>query len=155
MSNRRLSPPHRGVENIVNCLRLSPRIASSGQPEEDQFRHIARAGYHLVVNLAMPDSDHAIPEEGHIVAALGMDYVHIPVPFDAPTPDHLRRFLGVMRAYPAENLWIHCVVNYRASAFLYHYWRRDLGASEEEARSVLHPAWEPDPVWTRFMTTTE
>jgi hypothetical protein len=37
-----------------------------------------------VINLAMPNSENAIPEEGYIVTARSMTYVHIPVPFDAP-----------------------------------------------------------------------
>ncbi|MCG8485969.1 MAG: phosphatase, partial [Chromatiales bacterium] len=72
------------IENITNYIRISDRIASSGQPEEQQFKDIAQAGFQVVINLAMPNSDNAIPEEGYIVTARKMSYVHIPVPFDAP-----------------------------------------------------------------------
>ena len=45
---------------IHNQYQLTANIASSGQPREDQFKAIAEAGYDIVINLAMPDSDHAM-----------------------------------------------------------------------------------------------
>jgi len=77
------------IEAITNYIQISDRLASSGQPEEHQFRYIAKAKYRMIINLAMPNSENAIPEEGYIVAALKMTYVHIPVPFEAPNVDHL------------------------------------------------------------------
>lgn len=139
------------IREITNRLQPSPSIASSGQPLAGQFGAIAAADYDVVINLAMPDSDGAIPDEGRIVTACGMSYVHIPVPFEAPGGDHLRRFLGVMTAFRDDRRWVHCVVNYRASAFLYLYWRRVLKATPEQARAVLLPSWEPDDVWRAFM----
>ncbi len=140
-----------GIDTITNYLALPGGIASSGQPEEHQFRFIAEQGYGVVINLAMPNSENAIPEEGYIVTARSMRYAHIPVPFDAPGEDHLAEFLSVMKAFSGHRRWVHCVVNYRASAFLYHYWRRVLGAGPEEAARVMLPGWKPDPVWQRFL----
>ena len=84
---------------IHNQYQLTANIASSGQPREDQFKAIAEAGYDIVINLAMPDSDHAIANEGSIVTSLGMTYIHIPVPFDAPSEDHYTAFSDVMTAF--------------------------------------------------------
>lgn len=139
------------IKEITNYIQVSERIASSGQPEGHQFRDIAQAGYQVVINLAMPDSANAIPDEGHIVTARKMSYVHIPVPFDAPDIEHLRLFFGVMIGLPDKKIWIHCVVNKRVSAFLYQYERLILGKPPEEAARVMLPAWEPDDVWQRFM----
>lgn len=140
-----------GIEQIINYIRVSDRIASSGQPDEHQFRYIADAGYQVVLNLAMPNSDNALPEEGNIVTSQRMTYVHIPVPFDAPGADHLTTFLRAMDAFSDKQLWIHCVVNYRVSAFLYQYMRLVQGATQEEARTVMLPTWQPNTVWQRFM----
>lgn len=143
------------VEQITNYLRISDRIASSGQPEEHQFKSIAASGYRVVINLAMPNSDNAIPEEGYEVSARNMTYVHIPVPFDDPQPGHLRQFLGIMTAFSDRKVWVHCVVvNYRASAFLYQYQRLVLGMDEAGAKSAIHPSWQPDGVLCRFMNLT-
>jgi protein tyrosine phosphatase (PTP) superfamily phosphohydrolase (DUF442 family) len=141
-----------GIEEIINYIRVSDRIASSGQPDEHQFRDIADAGYQVVLNLAMPNSDNAIPEEGNIVSAHEMVYVHIPVPFDSPNIDHLRMFIRVMNAFSDQRIWIHCVVNHRVSAFLYQYLRLVQGVTQAEAREVMLPTWKPDKVWQDFMT---
>jgi protein tyrosine phosphatase (PTP) superfamily phosphohydrolase (DUF442 family) len=139
------------LREITNYLQVSERIASSGQPEEEQFRDIAKSGYGVVINLAMPNSTNAIPEEGNIVSALKMAYLHIPVPFEAPEASHLRAFIGSMQVFSDRKIWVHCVVNYRVSAFLYQYWRLALGAAPEEARKVMLPSWEPNEVWRKFM----
>ncbi len=139
------------IEDITNYIQVSDRIASSGQPNDHQFKNIADAKYQVVINLAMPNSDNAIPEEGNIVTAHKMAYVHIPVPFDAPNVDHLRKFIKVMAAFSDEKVWAHCVVNYRVSAFLYQYQRLVHGATPEQARKVMLPSWQPNDVWQRFM----
>ena len=138
------------VENIINYLWVSDRISSSGQPDEDGFRSIAAAGFGAVINLAMPDSENAIPEEGSIVTELGMAYHHIPVPFDAPKANHLKQFFGLMESLQDENVWVHCVMNYRVSAFLYLY-RRWKGMPHDEARIAVLADWEPNATWRAFM----
>jgi protein tyrosine phosphatase (PTP) superfamily phosphohydrolase (DUF442 family) len=141
------------MTDIRNFIQMTEAIGTSGQPTVEQFDEIAKAGYSSVVNLAMPDSDDAIADEGNIVTSLGMKYVHIPVPFDNPTKEHLREFMRVMRAMDGEKVWVHCVVNARVSAFMYHYLRMDKGQDDNAAKNQLLRRWEPrmDAVWTKFM----
>lgn len=138
------------IQTITNYIRVSDRLSSSGQPDAGGFRCIAAAGFAAVINLAMPDSDKAIPEEGGIVTALGMVYHHIPVPFDEPKISHLTQFFELMDSLQNEKVWVHCVLNYRVSAFLYLY-RRWKGMSEDEARIAVLPDWEPNATWRKFM----
>jgi len=111
------------IKAITNYIQASDQLASSGQPDKHQFRYIAKAKYQLIVNLAMPNSENTIPEEGYIVAALKIVYVHIPVPFETPNVDHLKAFIRVMTAFSDHRVWVHCALNYRVSAFLYQYKR--------------------------------
>ena len=67
------------IEDIYNFLKLSNSIATSGQPNEEQFVAIKEAGYQVVVNLALPESTNALPDEQKVVEAQGMQYIHIPV----------------------------------------------------------------------------
>lgn len=136
-------------------MQVSPLIASSGQPEKGQFSFIAEAGYQAVINLAMPDSNGAISNEGDIVESLGMCYVHIPVPFDSPTVDHLKIFFQHLQLFSKQKLWVHCVLNYRVSGFLYLYKKLVKGEAEEEARKVMWPSWRPDNTWKEFLRTSE
>lgn len=140
------------LEQIRNYVQLTPEIGTSGQPTPDQFGFIADAGYRAVINLALPDSDHALVNEGNIVTALKMAYVHIPVPFDQPTPEHLKLFIQMMDALENGKVWVHCVANYRVSAFLYHYLRLRKGYSQSAARSPMFEQWHPDSVWSAFLS---
>lgn len=141
------------LEDITNYVLLAADIGTSGQPTREQFRAIADAGYDAVINLALPTSDHAIPEEGAIVSGLGMSYVHIPVQFDNPTIEDLRRFVGIMQALDGHKVWVHCVVNARVSAFLYHYLRHVRCVDERAARSPVLERWTPrmDETWRQFL----
>lgn len=139
------------IEGITNYKSVTENLASSGQPDDMQFKEIAAAGYEVVINLAMPNSDNAIPEEGYIVTARKMVYVHLPVPFEAPTVEHLRSFFALMAAFEGKKCWLHCAVNYRVSAFLYQYFRLVRNVNAEEAKKVIIAAWNPDQVWRDFM----
>ncbi len=145
------------MTEIRNFVQMSEAIGTSGQPTVKQFDEIAQAGYSAVVNLAMHDSDDAIADEGNIVTSLGMKYIHIPVPFDAPSKEHLRSFIRAMRAMDGNKVWVHCVVNARVSAFMYHYLRIDKGYDDNAARNQLLRRWEPkmDVVWTKFLQLRE
>ena len=90
------------MEDIKNYIQMLPNIATSGQPTEEQFKKISQAGYRAVVNLAMPDHRDSINNEGQLVTELGMDYFHIPVPFDNPKNEHVRIFCKIMDALKGE-----------------------------------------------------
>lgn len=145
------------LEDITNFVQLRPDLGTSGQPTREQFDAIARAGYRLVINLALPDSDHAIPEEGAIVTAHGMGFTHIPVKFDDPTEADFEAFAGVMDAFSGQPVWVHCVVNARVSAFCYRYLTERRGESDADSRSPILKRWLPqmDEVWRRFLRFDE
>jgi len=134
-------------------FQITEKVGTSGQPTADQFADIAAAGYNTVINLAMYNSDRAISEEGNIVAEQGMTYIHLPVPFDNPTVDHLKRFIGIMSALEDDKVWVHCVVNKRVSAFMYHYLTKVKGIDEQRATSPILREWVPfmEDVWRKFM----
>ena len=83
---------------LLNQHVFSETIGSSGQPSEAQFSELAESGYQVIINLAMHDSDEAIANEGALVAALAMTYIHMPVPFDAPSDEHFSTFAAMMNA---------------------------------------------------------
>jgi len=139
------------LTSIRNFVAINERIGTAGQPTREQFPLIADAGYEAVINLAMPDHCEAIHDEGAIITGLGMAYFHLPVPFDAPTPEQVHRFCNIMDELANKKAFIHCIMNYRVSAFLYLYLKHRLGYSEAEARSPIFDRWQPDPVWQALL----
>ena len=109
------------MNDVINFFQITDTIGTGGQPSVSQLYDIAQNGYDVVINLATHNSENAIENEGSIVASLGMTYIHIPVPFEAPTPEHLRKFFGFMNGLSEEKVFVHCAVNARVSAFVFKY----------------------------------
>lgn len=141
------------VEDIINFFPATDKIGTGGQPTPGQLADVAAAGYTTVINLAMHDSDNALRDEGSVVASLGMDYVHIPVPFEAPSAAHLSRFMRIMQACDGDKVFVHCAINARVSAFVHQYLTLAKGVSSREATSPVLRYWRPnmDPAWRSIM----
>ena len=74
------------ISDIHNYRQAAPDIATSGQPGEDQLAAIAAPGCDVVINLALHDDlRYSLKDEASSVQALGIEYIHIPVQFGAPT----------------------------------------------------------------------
>lgn len=110
-----------GLTNIQGFLALSSQVGTAGQPTAAQFIDIKGGGYQTVINLALVNSTNAIPEEGEIVAQLGMEYIHIPVDWQIPTLEDLTHFFEVMDQRAETKVFVHCAKNMRVSAFMYLY----------------------------------
>lgn len=141
------------MEQLLNFCQLTENVGTAGQPTKEQLRTIADQGYANVVNLAMHDSDNAIKDEGNLVAAMGMSYFHLPVPFDKPTAEHVKKFIGLMNLLNGEKVFVHCAVNARVSAFMYKYLTLERGMTTEMSTSPLLKQWLPkmDDAWKSIM----
>jgi protein tyrosine phosphatase (PTP) superfamily phosphohydrolase (DUF442 family) len=138
------------IEDISNFLWLSDRIATAGQPTIEQYATIAVAGYQIVINLALKDSPNAVVNEAQIVEDLGLEYVHIPVEWDAPTLADFQIFVNRLDLHLAQNIFIHCAANKRVSVFTYLY-RIQRGIDESTAAQDLAKIWTPNRVWQDFI----
>ena len=138
------------IDGIFNFRRLDDRITTSGQPSEEQVSALAADGVTTVINLGLHDHERALPDEAASVAAAGMRYVHIPVPFDAPGEDHYAAFTQAMAAADGEKVHVHCIMNMRVTAF-FDRWLRDQGKGDAEARRLMDSVWQPGGAWARFI----
>lgn len=125
------------MKTIKNFFQITNTVATSGQPTKQQFELIQQAGYQHIINFSMPDSDNALVNEGSIVSALSMNYFHIPVPWNFPTLQHLKKFSRLMQPLEEEKVWVHCALNMRASAFMFQYLTQIKGLSSEKAKSPI------------------
>jgi protein tyrosine phosphatase (PTP) superfamily phosphohydrolase (DUF442 family) len=140
------------LQAIKNYRYVDAGLSTSGQPSADQLRAIAQAGFTVVINLALHDDPrYSLVDEPGTVRALGMDYVHIPVQFDAPTQNDLIAFFDAMKVHAERKLWLHCAANIRVSAFLGLYRIIVLGWEREKAFELMHGLWEPNETWASFI----
>jgi len=135
------------LEAITNYLRIEGGPGTAGQPTAPQFADIARAGYQVVINLAMPDSDDALGNEQEIVEAEGMSYVPIPVVWENPRVRDMERFSFVMNENEGREVFVHCAMNMRVSAFVYLYRVIRLGVPKKVALADMHRIWQPNATW--------
>jgi len=139
------------LDEIKNFVAVSDRLGTAGQPSEAQLRDVAAEGFDVVVNLGLLDPRYCLADEAGTVASLGLTYHHIPVDFNAPQADDLRRFLDVMDASAAKRVFVHCAANYRVSSFVALYGQARLGWSADQGDAHIRRVWEPSETWVRFI----
>lgn len=138
-------------EDIYNWHRLDERITTSGQPTEPQLADIQALGIRHVVNLALHTHEKALPDEAASLGRLGITYTHIPVDFQNPTDQDFAKFCAVMDELNDVPVHVHCIANYRVSAFFYRYRRDVLGWDDAAARAPMDAIWHPEGVWADFI----
>lgn len=148
-------------EDIRNFRRLDPRTTTSGRLRDEDLEGLAAIGVGHVVNLALDSHPEALADESAKLAALGISYTHIPVPFDAPTDAHYAAFVAALDASADRSVHVHCIMNYRVSAFFYRYHRERLQMPEIRARALMESVWSPDKSelpearpWAKFISRT-
>jgi protein tyrosine phosphatase (PTP) superfamily phosphohydrolase (DUF442 family) len=139
------------LTDLYHYRRISPEIATSGQPTVEQFYRIAEQGIQVVINLGLTDADYALPDERELAQSLGLTYVHIPVQWQNPTVDNFQDFLGCMRRYEGQPRLVHCAANFRVSCFMALYHIVHDQWTFEEAMEDLNVVWSPNVVWQEFM----
>jgi len=128
-------------DSIRNWQRRSGTLTTSGRLEPGDPARLAAIGVRHVVNLALDDHPEALSDEAALLAAQGISYTHIPVPFDAPTMEHAAQLKAALKEADGP-VHVHCIMNYRVSAFLYLLERED-GAPEDEAHARMAEIWDP------------
>ena len=144
-------------DDIRAWQRLSERVTTSGRLQEPDPARLAAIGVRHVINLAMPDHPEALTGADAAFAAQGVGYTHIPVPFGAPEEAHYRAFVEAFEAAEGP-VHVHCIANWRVSAFFYRYHRDACGMPEAEARALMERQWSPAkhdhpdaPTWAAFI----
>ena len=137
--------------------RVSARLTTSGRLQPEDPARLAAIGVTHVINLALADHPEGLPDAAARFAAEGIGYTHIPVPFAAPEEAHYDAFVAALEATPGP-VHVHCIMNWRVSAFLYRWHRDACGMAEPEARALMERQWSPEseqhpdaPAWAAFI----
>jgi uncharacterized protein (TIGR01244 family) len=143
-------------DDIRAWQRLSERVTTSGRLQDGDPARLADIGVRHVINLHMPGHPEALPDADTAFAAQGIAYTHIPVPFATPGDEHYAAFVDALEAADGP-VHVHCIMNWRVSAFFYRY-HRACGMAEAEARALMERQWSPEtnthedaPAWAAFI----
>ncbi|MEL7453992.1 MAG: sulfur transferase domain-containing protein, partial [Pseudomonadota bacterium] len=127
--------------DIRNWQRRPDGITTSGKLEPHDPARLAAIGVKHVVNLALDDHPEALSDEAERLAQVGIAYTHIPVPFDTPNIGHVHALGDAVKASDRA-VHVHCIANYRVTAFFYLL-DREAGIPEAEARARMAEIWDP------------
>ncbi|HEY7105872.1 MAG TPA: protein tyrosine phosphatase family protein [Acidimicrobiia bacterium] len=141
------------IEDSYNFRRIHEGLTTSGFVSVPQLHALPSEGYDAVINLLPESNERAVPEEARIVRDQGLDYVYIPVDFEAPTHADLEAFVDALDARSGQKVHVHCAANYRVSVFYSLYALRHRLCTEDEADELVHNVWNPadHPAWTAFI----
>lgn len=134
----------------VNYVVASERLHTAGQPNKMQLSSIMDLGFDLVINLATPTSQNAVPIEGQLIAAAGVSYLNIPVDWTDPTYADFELFSSVLNHSGDRQVLIHCALNFRASMFTFLYRVVHEQILAEEAFKAVAQVWDPEEHWVEF-----
>jgi len=138
-------------DTITNYREYSSVYASAGQPTEAQLKTLQENDFERVIYLAYSDHESSLTGEDRIVKNLGMEYVHVPVEWEAPTKTDFYMFVAIMEQAPQKKTLLHCQVNFRASAFsfLYRVIYRDTPL--DDAKEDMNSVWAPNETWRKLI----
>ena len=144
------------LTTVLNYHGISDRLTTAGQIEYDQDPQLSEEGYEVVINLATANPERNAMEGFHVTSS-GMTYIQIPVEFATPQLSDVKLFFDVMEANQDRKLFVHCIANFRASAFVYMYRTLVEGVPEEEARADMDAVWDPSeqPRWAAWADLIE
>lgn len=138
------------MESILNYIKVNDTISTSGQPTKKQIKTIAENGFDVVINLAMHNKG-ALQEEDKIVSKNRMMYIHLPITWKNPEMDRFELFLRLLKTLQDEKkkVFIHCIMNYRASAFIFQY--KKLVLKQADVKLIAPKEFKPNKAWKKIM----
>ncbi|MEM9715081.1 MAG: protein tyrosine phosphatase family protein [Pseudomonadota bacterium] len=140
------------LPHILNFRRLDDRITLSGQPTEEQLAELAKTGVTHIINLGPHTNNGALPDEPGAVSNLGMEYIYIPVDFEAPTDDDFDQFCSALENLLTQRIHVHCIYNARVTAFFYRYAKSGLSPLDTAAAfDMMDGIWRPGDDWAKFI----
>ncbi len=139
--------------DIYRFLQIDERLATAGQPTEEQIRSAAAEGFEAVINLAPAEPVRTLANEAGVVKQAGMAYYHIPVEWENPLVSDFVAFEKIFQQVEGKKTLIHCVANLRVSAFYSLYALKHLDWTEEQAAQFRLRMWQgkDNPIWDEFI----
>lgn len=141
------------MNKIINYIKINKNIHTSGQPTALEFEEVKNQGIDTIINLVAHNSEGKLENEDEIISSLNMNYFHIPVDFENPSYENLKDFISLLSSQEYKNVLIHCILNYRVSAFMYVFHKYVLKTPFDEIDLSIFKKWQPSDKWQKLMKT--
>jgi protein tyrosine phosphatase (PTP) superfamily phosphohydrolase (DUF442 family) len=134
----------------MNYHRIDGQLLTGGHLVDDGAATLKAEGVTIVIDLR----DEPPPGEEDRLAALGIEWVNVPVVWSDPKAEDFAQFSKVMQSHQDQHVLVQCAANYRASAFTYLYRVVVENVDEKLAAQDLHAVWRPEDEneqWKRYI----
>jgi protein tyrosine phosphatase (PTP) superfamily phosphohydrolase (DUF442 family) len=123
------------ISGVPNCGEPLPWLVTAGQPTEAQLTAARDAGLRVVIDLRDPMEPRPFDEPA-TAAALGLEYINVPVNSGALDSATLDRILAALRAHAGTPVMLHCASANRVGGALLPYLILDEGMDQQAAVGV-------------------
>jgi protein tyrosine phosphatase (PTP) superfamily phosphohydrolase (DUF442 family) len=130
-----------------NPVEISPSLLTSGQPSPQALAGLGALGVQAVIYLAPSSVSDAVKNEPELLKRQGIEFVHIPIPFEAPKEEHFVAVSEALVRLREKKVLVHCQVNLRASTMVFLH--RVITLKEEPTRTyeAVSRVWTPEGAW--------
>lgn len=136
-----------------NVVTIDERLVTAGQPTPRALTTLASLGFEAVIYLAPAGVFDDVPEEPALLGSQGIEFVHIPVPFDAPAEEHQQALSSALLRLQDKRVLVHCQLNMRASTMVFLH--RVITRHEDPALAweAVTRVWSPRGPWRQLVLT--
>jgi uncharacterized protein (TIGR01244 family) len=93
------------TREVDTTYSLDERLTLAGQPQPDDWAQLAAEGYQVVINMRSDPARAATQQQN--AEAVGLRYIHLPLPAYELEAEHLATFHAVMQAQVGR-VFLHC-----------------------------------------------
>ena len=105
------------IAGISTFAELETTIACGGSTRPEAIGEIKKMGFKAVINLRLASEEGAlVEEEGAVVRAAGMNYVHLPFNAQSPDPNLIDNFIAAVTSPANTPAYVHCAAGGRAAS---------------------------------------
>jgi len=133
--------------NAPNPVEIHPFLITSGQPTQQALAGLGSQGFQAVIYLAPSSVPDAVKDEPDLLKRQGIEFIHIPIPFNAPKEEHVVAVSEALVRLKDKKVLVHCQVNMRASAMVFLHRVVTLKEEPDQAYEAVTRVWSPEGPW--------
>jgi uncharacterized protein (TIGR01244 family) len=145
LAQEKETDPLAGNPGIADYYRVRADVATAGQPSDEAFADIQKAGFKTIINLRTEQEGSL--EEKPKVEALGLEYHNIPIGSDGISKEQVALFEKILGDASSRPVLIHCASSNRVGAMWFIHQvlgegKDETAALEEAKKAGLRPNLE-------------